>query len=200
MTNSWNERFNTEEYMYGEKPNAFIEKFSSQLGGLKNVAAFAEGEGRNAVFLATLGHEVTAFDYAESGLRKTKQLAKKNHVEVNTVQVDLLEGDIPAEQFDGAIMVFGHFPKEKQSLVFNKIVNSVKPGGKIMMEVYSEDQLDYQTGGPKNLEMLYKPQDLLDWCEGRKILHFFVGEQTRHEGKLHKGLAHVIQLIVEKNN
>ena len=198
MINSWNERFNTKEYMYGEKPNVFIEEFASQLDGLKNVAAFAEGEGHNAVFLATLGHEVTAFDYAESGLCKTKQLAEKKHVKVNTVQVDLLEGPVPIEQFDAAIMVFGHFQKEKQSLVFNKIVNSVKPGGKIMMEVYSEDQLDYQTGGPKKLEMLYKPQDLLNWCESRKVLHFFVGEQTRYEGKLHSGLAHVIQLIIKK--
>lgn len=198
MTITWNERFNTEDYMYGEEPNIFIKSYASQLEGLKKVAAFAEGEGRNAVFLATLGHEVTAFDYAESGLRKTKRLAEKNDVEVNTVQVDLLEGTISTQQFDAAIMVFGHFPKEKQSLVFDKIVNSVRPGGKIMMELYSEDQLEYQTGGPKKLEMLYKPQDLLDWCEGSKILHFFVGEQTRYEGKLHTGLAHVIQLIVEK--
>jgi len=199
MTNSWNERFNTTEYMYGEEPNVFIEKFASQLEGLKNIAAFAEGEGRNAVFLAKLGHEVTAFDYAESGLRKTKQLAEKNHVEVNTVQVDLLQGVISIEQFDAAIMVFGHFPRENQRVVFEKIIKSVKPGGKIMMELYSEKQLDYQTGGPKKLEMLYKPQVLLDWCEGSKILHFFVGEQTRQEGKLHTGLAHVIQLIIEKN-
>lgn len=199
MTNLWNERFNTTEYMYGEEPNAFIEAFSFQLEGLKSVAAFAEGEGRNAVFLAKLGHDVTTFDYAESGVRKTMQLAEKNSVEVKTVQVDLLEGSVPTEQFDAAIMVFGHFPKENQRLVFEKIVNSVKPGGKIMMELYSKNQLDYQTGGPKKLEMLYKPQDLLDWCEDYKILHFFVGEQTRQEGTLHTGLAHVIQLIIEKN-
>lgn len=199
MTNLWNERFNTTEYMYGEEPNAFIKKFAFQLDGLKNVAAFAEGEGRNAVFLAKLGHDVTAFDYAASGLQKTVQLAQKNNVEVKTVQVDLLEGSVPDEEFDAAIMVFGHFPKEKQRLVFEKIVKSVKTGGKIMMELYSEDQLNYQTGGPKKIEMLYKPQDLLDWCEGYKIQHFFVGEQTRHEGKLHTGLAHVIQLIIEKN-
>ncbi|MGG0657188.1 class I SAM-dependent methyltransferase [Rummeliibacillus pycnus] len=198
MTNTWNEWFNTVEYMFGEEPNIFIKSYAAQLEGLKKVAAFAEGEGRNAVFLATLGHEVTAFDYAESGLRKTKRLAKKNNVEVNTVQVDLLEGTIPTQQFDAAIMVFGHFPKGKQSLVFDKIVNAVRPGGKIMMELYSEDQLEYQTGGPKELEMLYKPQNLLDWCEGSKILHLFVGEQTRLEGKLHTGLAHVIQLIIEK--
>lgn len=199
MANLWNERFNTAEYIFGEKPNAFIQEFAYQLEGLKNVAAFAEGEGRNAVFLAGLGHDVTTFDYAESGLNKTLQLAEKNNVEVKTVQVDLLEGSVPNEQFDAAIMVFGHFRKEDQRNVFEKILKSVKPGGKIMMELYSEKQLDYQTGGPRELAMLYKPQDILDWCENYKIVHFFVGEQSRQEGTLHTGLAHVIQLILEKN-
>lgn len=143
MANLWNERFNTAEYIFGEKPNAFIQEFAYQLEGLKNVAAFAEGEGRNAVFLAGLGHDVTTFDYAESGLNKTLQLAEKNNVEVKTVQVDLLEGSVPNEQFDAAIMVFGHFRKEDQRNVFEKILKSVKPGGKIMMELYSEKQLDY---------------------------------------------------------
>lgn len=199
MANLWNERFNTAEYIFGEKPNAFIQEFAYQLEGLKNVAAFAEGEGRNAVFLAGLGHDVTTFDYAESGLNKTLQLAEKNNVEVKTVQVDLIEGSVPNEQFDAAIMVFGHFRKEDQRSIFEKILKSVKPGGKIMMELYSEKQLDYQTGGPRGLAMLYKPQDILDWCENYKIVHFFVGEQSRQEGTLHTGLAHVIQLIIEKN-
>ena len=198
MTNLWNERFNTTEYIYGEEPNAFIKEYTFQLENLKKVAAFAEGEGRNAIFLAKSGHDVTTFDYAESGLNKTVQLAEKNNVKVKTVQVDLLEGSVPNEQFDAAIMVFGHFRKEDQRNVFEKILKSVKPGGKIMMELYSESQLDYQTGGPKKLEMLYKPQDILDWCENYKIVHFFVGEQSRQEGTLHTGLAHVIQLIIEK--
>ncbi|WP_299511622.1 class I SAM-dependent methyltransferase [uncultured Rummeliibacillus sp.] len=198
MTNLWNERFNTTEYIYGEEPNAFIKEYTFQLENLKKVAAFAEGEGRNAIFLAKSGHDVTTFDYVESGLNKTVQLAEKNNVKVKTVQVDLLEGSVPNEQFDAAIMVFGHFRKEDQRNVFEKILKSVKPGGKIMMELYSEKQLDYRTGGPKKLEMLYKPQDILDWCENYKIVHFFVGEQSRQEGTLHTGLAHVIQLIIEK--
>ena len=84
MTNLWNERFNTTEYIYGEEPNAFIKEYTFQLENLKKVAAFAEGEGRNAIFLAKSGHDVTTFDYAESGLNKTVQLAEKNNVKVKT--------------------------------------------------------------------------------------------------------------------
>ncbi len=198
MANNWNSRFNTEEYVFGEEPNAFIKNNAFHLKGLENVAAFAEGEGRNAVYLAKLGHTVTTFDFAQSGLHKTIQLAKKNHVEVNTQHADLLKDIIPTEQFDAAIMVFGHFQKDHQQFVFQKILNSIKLHGKMMIEVYSENQLEYKTGGPKSIEFLYKPQDVLNWCEDCKILHFFVGEQIRYEGKGHTGLAHVVQLIIEK--
>ena len=68
--NTWDQRFKTIEYVYGEKPNAFIEDYVHHLKDYQNVAAYAEGEGRNAIFLALKGHTVTAFDYAESGLEK----------------------------------------------------------------------------------------------------------------------------------
>lgn len=197
--NTWDERFNTIEYVYGEQPNAFIENYVDFLKGYVNVAAYAEGEGRNAVYLASKGHVVTAFDYAKSGLEKTAQLAKKHGVTVNTQLQDLLQDELPVETFDAAVMVFGHFPAEQQHAVFQRIVNSVKPGGRIMMELYSTSQLSYATGGPQNINFLYNPASVLTWCQPYKIIHFFTGEQIRHEGTLHTGLAHTIQLIIEKS-
>ncbi|WP_199777702.1 methyltransferase domain-containing protein [Lysinibacillus sp. FJAT-14745] len=83
------------------------------------MATYAEGEGRNAVFLAIQGHIVTAFDYAESGLEKTEQLAEKHNVTVQTKLIDLLQDELPVEMFDAAIMVFGHFPVEQQQEVLS---------------------------------------------------------------------------------
>ncbi|MEY9975033.1 2-polyprenyl-3-methyl-5-hydroxy-6-metoxy-1,4-benzoquinol methylase [Lysinibacillus sp. RC46] len=185
--------------MYGEQPNTFIEDYVHYLKDYPNVAAYAEGEGRNAVFLALQGHTVTAFDYAESGLEKTEQLAEKHNVSVHTKLTDLLQDELPVEKFDAAIMVFGHFPVEQQQEVFKRIVNSVKSGGRIMMELYSIYQLPYASGGPKQLDFLYDPLDVLKWCQPYKIIHFFTGEQMRNEGILHTGLAHTIQFIIEKN-
>lgn len=196
--NTWDQRFRTTEYVYGEQPNAFIEDYIHYLKGYPNVAAYAEGEGRNAVFLALQGHTVTAFDYAESGLEKTSQLAEKHNVTVHTKLTDLLQDELPVEMFDAAIMVFGHFPTEQQHEVFTRIVDSVKSGGRIMMELYSTYQLSYATGGPRQLDFLYDPLDVLKWCQPFKIIHFFTGEQVRHEGILHTGLAHTIQIIIEK--
>jgi len=197
--NIWDERFNTTEYVYGEQPNAFIENYVDFLKGYVNVAAYAEGEGRNAVFLASKGHRVTAFDYAKSGLEKTDQLAKKQGVSVHTELIDLLQDNLPVATFDAAVMVFGHFPAEQQHRVFQRIVNSVKPGGRIMMELYSIHQLSYATGGPQQENLLYNPVSVLTWCQPYKIIHFFTGEQIRKEGTLYTGLAHTIQLVIEKS-
>lgn len=198
MGNVWDERFKSEEYYYGEEPNVFIQQQAFRLEQCRKVIAFAEGEGRNAVFLAKRNHEVTAIDYAESGLNKTKKLARKHGVDVHTQKLDLLAEDVPNEEYDAAIMVFGHFHKDSQAMVFNKMKNAIKPKGIMMLEVYSKDQLKYGTGGPPDSDLLYDPKEIVAWCEGHEVLHFFYGEQERVEGKAHSGLAHVIQLVLRK--
>jgi SAM-dependent methyltransferase len=199
MLDQWNERFGADEYAYGEQPNAFIEAQAHRFNG-KRIVAFAEGEGRNAVFLARQGYQVTAWDYAENGLKKTEKLAERFQVKVVTEKKDLVYDPVPSEVYDGAIMVFGHFPKADQRKVFNKLLAVVKLGGIVMMEVYSEEQIRYQTGGPKAVDLLYSPEDVLAWSSGFKVLHFFYGEQRRDEGLFHTGMGHVIQVILAKNS
>lgn len=198
MENIWNERFNSEEYYYGEEPNVFIQQQAFRLEPCQKVIAFAEGEGRNAVFLAKRNLEVTAIDYAESGLQKAKKLAQKHCVDIYTKKIDLLVEDVASEEYDAAIMVFGHFHKNAQTMVLNKMKKAIKPKGILMLEVFSKEQLKYGTGGPPELEMLYEPKDILAWCEGHEVIHFFYGEQERMAGKVHNGLAHVIQLVLRK--
>lgn len=190
----WNERFSSAEYYYGEEPNEFIREQAYRLGSHKRIIAFAEGEGRNAVYLARSGHNVTAIDYSEKGLLKTQKLAQKHNVNVHTKQVNLLTDHVPQKEYDAAIMVFGHFHCSDQRVVLDKLKHAVKPGGMILLEVYSKEQIHYRTGGPSDRELLYEPAEILAWCKGFKVLHFFYGEQERIEGKGHTGLAHVIQL------
>lgn len=165
-----------------------------RLDSHKRIIAFAEGEGRNAVYLARAGHEVTTVDYSEKGLAKTQKLAQKHNVHVRTKQMNLLTDDVPQKEYDAAIMVFGHH--SDQLVVLNKLKQAVKPGGMIMIEVYSKEQIHYRTGGPSDIDMLYEPTDILAWSRGLKVLHFFYGEQERVEGKGHTGLAHVIQFVL----
>jgi len=192
----WDENFSDDDYVYGEKPNAFIEQMSDLLKPQSEVGCFAEGEGRNAVYLAREGHTVTAYDYSTVGLRKTKELAVRSDVNVETVLMDLTRQQPTPKKYDAAIMVFGHVFKEDQRFLFDGLIRTVKPGGFLIAEVYSVEQLKYGTGGPPDSNMLYDPTELLDWIEGHEVLHFYYGEAERREGKRHTGTGHVIQIAI----
>ena len=195
---TWHERFHSKEYVYGTDPNEFIETMQNQLKLSGQALAIAEGEGRNAVYLAEQGMEVTAWDLARSGLDKTERLAEERRVSVLTEQVDLAQADWPQDAWDLIICVFGHFPKDVQRKTFDCIRQALKPGGHFLMEVYSIDQPAYGTGGPTQESFLYRPEEVLEAFREFKILHFFTGEVERHEGQLHNGLSHVIQMACQK--
>lgn len=196
--NPWDERFKGEKFVYGTKPNVFLKEHIAVFDDKHLIACYAEGEGRNAVYLAQAGKQVTAYDYSVEGLQKARHLAVQNEVSVATKQVDLLQEELLTEAYDGAVMIFGHFAKDQQFAVLNKIMNSLKQGGTFLLEVYEDGQITYGTGGPRVLDYLYHERHLKLWAEQYEIVHFFSGEVDRTEGLLHTGLCKVVQLIVKK--
>ena len=196
--NQWNNRFQDEKYVYGTEPNVFLSEIQEKLQLSGDVLAIAEGEGRNAVFLAEQGMNVTTRDYAESGLRKTKRLADERGVTVRTELVDLNEAQWDVNQWDEIVCIFGHFPMELRKKTLHGVKEAVKPGGYFVTEVYSHYQLPYKSGGPKELDFLYSPEEFLQTFSDWRIVHFFMGEVIRKEGELHNGLSHVIQFVGQK--
>lgn len=194
----WNERFKTDKYVYGTEPNVFLKDVQPAVLTSGKVLSIAEGEGRNAVFLAKQGLEVTAWDYAESGLQKVKKLAGEQGVQVDTEWVDLAQAEWQQNLWDGIVGIYGHFPKAVREATLSGVKAAVKPGGYFVAEVYSPYQIPYGSGGPKNSEFLYQPEEFLEAFSDWRIVHFFMGEVTRHEGDLHNGLAHVIQFVGQK--
>lgn len=196
--NPWDQRFKTQQFIYGIEPNLFLQQQVSVFDEKQEIACYAEGEGRNAVFLARQGKKVTAYDYAKEGLTKTKALALQQDVSVQTELVDLVQEDLKCEAYDGAVMIFGHFPKQHQYDVLTKIMSSLKPGGVFLFEVYEDGQYVYETGGPRDLDYLYNEQQLQKWSESFEVKHFYCGEVERVEGVLHTGVCKVLQCIVQK--
>lgn len=178
--------------------NHFIKKQHGYFPSDAKIAAFAEGEGRNAVYLAKQGHHVTAFDQSYIGLQNAQLLANENKVSLQTIVADLTLDMEFNEQYDGAIMVFGHVSKNKQKALMQNLINTVKPNGYVIFEVYSEKQISYKTGGPKDVSTMYRPQDILAWIEPYQVKHFYYGEADRQEGYRHTGVGHVIQVIIQK--
>ncbi|WP_409254181.1 class I SAM-dependent methyltransferase [Bacillus sp. SCS-153A] len=194
----WNERFSKQEYVYGTEPNQFLESAFEKLSLSGKVLAIAEGEGRNAVYLASKGLDVTAWDYAPTGLEKTKRLAQSKNVPVNTELVDLNHADFEQNIWNAVICIFGHFPDPLKQKTLKGVKETIKPGGYFVTEVYSVFQIPYKSGGPKEEGLLYQPDDFLQNFSDWRIIHLFMGEVVRHEGELHNGLSHVIQFIGQK--
>jgi cyclopropane fatty-acyl-phospholipid synthase-like methyltransferase len=196
--NQWNSRFKADHYVYGTEPNVFLNEMQKKLQLSGDVLTIAEGEGRNAVFLAEQGMNVTAWDYAESGLAKIKKLAEERGVTVQTELVDLNGATWVQNQWDEVVCIFGHFPADLRQKTFQGVKEAVKPGGYFITEVYSRYQLPYNSGGPKDLGFLYTPEEFLQSFTDWRIVHFFMGEVVRQEGELHNGLSHVIQFVGQK--
>ena len=186
--NKWDDRYKNENYLFGKEPNVFLKEMQQKLDVSGNVLSIAEGEGRNAVFLAEQGLNVTAWDYSKVGIEKMKKLAKERNVSVHTKQIDLNDVNWNSEEWDEIVFIYGHFPKPLRQKTLNGVQKAVKQGGYFISEVYSHYQIPYKSGGPKEVELLYKPEDFLDTFSHWRIIHFFIGEVVRHEGERHNGL------------
>ncbi|TCI24297.1 class I SAM-dependent methyltransferase [Exiguobacterium sp. SH5S4] len=195
---TWDQRFDTDEYVYGEEPNEFVKQQAHLFKKGMTVLAIAEGEGRNAVWLAEQGLHVEMWDYSQVGLDKATRLAERRGVTLQTRLVDLAEANWPEQAYDVVLCIYGHFPKEVKAAVFTGIERALKPGGYFVTEVYSEEQLAYGTGGPKEKALLYTTHDFSSFTDSLNTCHLFEGVVERHEGKLHQGTSAIIQYIGQK--
>ncbi|MCG1010518.1 class I SAM-dependent methyltransferase [Salinicoccus sp. ID82-1] len=198
--NQWDERFDVEEYIYGTEPNVWVKSIFKKKGNFK-VALLAEGEGRNAVYMAKLGHDVTAYDFSQSGIDKTHKLAQSEGVDVKTQLQDITIPDaLPKSEYDIAINVFGHVPPAGKSEMIRNFAESVKPGGYIVFELYSRRQIEFQTGGPKDIHMLFDAGDMKRELESYGFEAIELKEVIVHrsEGRMHQGKSAVIQGLLKK--
>lgn len=141
----WDERYAAEEYVYGTEPNAFLKEHAQRLAG--PVLSVAEGEGRNAVFLASLGLEVLGVDGSAVGLAKARRLAEAKGVSIDTLVVDLADYEPPAAAFGAVVSIFAHLPSRVRGRLNRLLERSLRPGGLFLLEAYRPEQLGRGTGG-----------------------------------------------------
>jgi SAM-dependent methyltransferase len=193
----WDERFSSLEYIYGTEPNDFLVSVVSQIPQGK-VLCLADGEGRNGTYLASLGYEVFAVDGSMVGLEKAQKLAQEKQVKITTIHADLAEFVIEPQAWDGIVSIFCHLPPDLRSQVYRQAVQGLKVNGVFVLEAFAPEQLEYNTGGPKNIDMLPALSQLkqeltgLDWEIARSL------ERDLDEGQYHNGKAAVIQILGRK--
>lgn len=204
MKEFWNERYSASEYAYGIAPNEF---FAEILAGLKpgKILFPAEGEGRNAVFAAESGWDVSAFDLSESGKKKAEQLAVSRGVSLEYQVGNLSEITYPAESFDALVLVFAHFPASLRENFHRKLSTFLKPGGTLILEGFSKDHLKFSSvnplaGGPKDPSMLFSEEELRSDFREMQILSLEEKEVELKEGLYHSGKSAVIRLVARKES
>ena len=197
-SNFWDERYSSEEYVYGKEPNLFLKEQLRNIIPPRKLLLPGEGEGRNAVYAARLGWKVDAFDQSSIAKRKALKLAQENNVTINYSTVDLAMFTPQKNHYDCAAIIFVHLSPDFRSEFHKKIIDSLKPGGKIILELFSKDQFGKSSGGPHDLVMLYSLEEIKnDFKEIRTIL---LKEESVFlvEGEKHKGEASVIRYVGEK--
>jgi len=196
----WDSRYSDKDFAYGKEPNDFIaEQAPNILPSSSRVLCLAEGEGRNAVALAKLGHNVLAVDLSEPGLKKALALASENNVTIETAVADLATYDLGTSQWDAIVSIFCHLPPPLRRDVHKRATKALKPGGVLILEAYTPKQLEFGTGGPPNAAMMMTLQDLREELTG---LDFEIGRELERnvlEGKYHTGRGHVVQVVARRN-
>ncbi len=201
MQSFWNERYSQPEYAYGKAPNAF---FREQISALTpgRLLLPAEGEGRNGVFAAGMGWQVSAFDYSTAAKEKALLLAKEQGVSIDYITADIDALPYEPASFDVIALIFAHFPAGVKHTCHKLWDHYLKPGGMVILEAFSKDHIRYnadgKAGGPRDVDMLYDTSELLADFPGYEILLLDQIETHLSEGLYHNGLSSVVRFVAKK--
>lgn len=202
MKEFWNQRYSEETYAYGEEPNGFLEQELKKLSP-QSILFPAEGEGRNAVYAASLGWKVTAFDISDAGKQKAQQLADRRGVTIDYHVGTLEEIGIHEQQFDAIALIYAHFPANVKSSIHRALNQLLRPGGTLIFEAFSKNNLEYvaknpNVGGPRDEATLCSLDELKADFESYEVSIFEEKEVHLEEGLYHNGTGMVIRFVGTK--
>ena len=199
----WDERYRAPGFAFGTRPNDFLAAECQRLPPQGRVLCLAEGEGRNAVFLAGLGHRVHAVDQSSVGLTKARELAQERGVEIETQVADLADVHLEPHAWDAIVSIYAHVPPPLRRRLHAEVAPALRPGGIFLLEAYTPRQLDMPgIGGPppERKDRFMQAAVLREELAGLELLHLLELERAIDEGRLHEGLGHVVQVIARKGD
>ena len=193
----WDDRYSQSEYFYGKNPNTFLTVAAGLVPKSAVVLCLAEGEGRNAVYLASLGLNVAAVDFSAVAKEKALALATSKNVHIKYLLSDLNEFIFPTN-LDAVVSIWCHLPKNLRQTIHRQTEESLVSGGIFILEAYNPKQLEFKTGGPSTVDLLYTEEDIrndfqhMEWILAQETL------QNIKEGTGHSGMSSTLQMIGKK--
>ena len=197
----WDARYREPELAYGDAPNDFLVSVAEQLPERGRVLCLAEGQGRNAVWLAACGHRVFAVDQSVVGLARAQSLASARGVTIDTEVADLADIDPGAAEWDAVVSVFAHTPADVRRALHARVVRALRPGGAFVLEAYTPEQTARDTGGPSGdaaRDITMTADGLRAELDGLRFEILRETERAVHEGPYHTGAAAVVQVLAWK--
>ncbi|MEW6423094.1 MAG: class I SAM-dependent methyltransferase [Pseudomonadota bacterium] len=193
----WNARFAERASAYGEAPNAFVEQEALRLPAGGRILLPGDGQGRNSVWLARQGFEVICVDWSETGLERARELAARHAVRIEPVCADLTAWTWPRGEYDGVVAIHLHLPPATRATVHRAMLDALKPGGILLLEAFDQEQINYTSGGPNRLDMLYSAEMLTEDFADGDILLLERAQVVLDEGAHHQGPAEVVRAVVQ---
>jgi len=200
-TQFWNERFDKKEFIFGKEPNEYlVDQASQYLKPKSSVLCIADGEGRNGVWLAKQGMQVTGFDVSDIALAKANQFAADNNVNIQYSLCDTDSFDWQVNAYDAVVGIFIQFADpEMRSRIFRQVHQTLKPGGLFILQGYTPKQLEYKTGGPSLIEHLYTEELIRELSQGFEVLDLQCYEKELSEGARHTGMSALLGMVAKKS-
>ncbi len=194
----WNDRYGGSEHLFGLKPNEY---FKSKIDTLNNVGKLflpGDGEGRNGVYAAQNGWNVTSADFSKVAIQRAKKFADLKNVELNILFLNLITEELPKNSFDLLGISFLHFNDINKKIVHSKLSNSLKVGGHIILECFSEDQIKIHSGGPRKKNSLYSKEELKEYYNNYEFIELKEMKTELNESDAHRGDAYVVRMFARK--
>lgn len=172
----WDQRYGGDDFVWTSTPNQFLVAEVAGLGPGRAVD-LACGEGRNAVWLAEQGWQVTGVDFSSAGLAKGRRLADVRNVEVTWVESAVEDWHPPSEGFDLVAVFYLQLPQPARAAALELAASAVAPGGTLLVVAHDRDNLARGFGGPPTTDVLYRVSEVTDLAEaaGLTVLR---GEQV----------------------
>lgn len=201
----WNARYRDagDDYLFGVEPNRFLARRAHLFEGGHSALSVADGEGRNSVWLAEQGLQVSAVEISPIAVAKARKLAAGRGVEVDFIVADLLAADWPPASlenaFDWVVGIFIQFAgAQERARQFAAMQRATRAGGHVLLQGYTPRQLEYKTGGPPTLENLYTPQMLRTAFAAWTMEELVEYEDEIAEGSGHRGRSALIGMVARK--
>jgi len=205
----WNERYGKGEFAYGKLPHNFLNEFIEKhyllpISGEKlerplKALCICDGEGRNSIYLARKGFEVTAMDFSEVGMTKLTSWATEENLPIEAIVCDLATFEFGEQKWDLVVSIFAHVPPDIRKQAHEKIIPSLRPNGVFLFVAYHPSNIGRGTGGPQAAPLCATMEQIAAEINLSAMVTLLVEEleEVVDEGPFHTGLAAVTRVVAK---